>query len=66
MEKTQLHICLLGKTISRALCCHFLVNTALQMKLIKDLLPETTGGINEKVTEETTDQNFSNATLLAF
>lgn len=30
---------------------------------VKYLLPETTGGINEKVTEETTYKNFSNATL---
>ena len=27
-------------------------------------LPETTGRIDEKVTEETTDQNFSNMKLL--
>ena len=55
-----------GKTISRTLCCHFLVDTALWMKLIKYRLPETTVSINEKVTEETTDQNISNTTLLPF
>ena len=34
------------------------------MTLIKHLLPETTSSINEKVSEETTDQNFSNAKFL--
>ena len=52
------------KAISRALFCYFLVNTALQMTLIKHLLPETTSSINEKVSEETTDQNFSNVKFL--
>ena len=55
-----------GKIISRALRCHFLVDAPLRMKLIKYLLPETTVSINEKVTEEATDQNVSNATLLPF
>ena len=36
------------------------------MKLIKHLLPETTVGINEKVSEETTNQNVSNATPRPF
>ena len=31
------------------------------MKLIKYIFPEATGSNNEKVTEETTIQNFSNA-----
>ena len=53
-----------GKAFSRAFCCHFLVDTALQMALIKYLLPETTGGIVEKVTEETKDQISSNAKFL--
>ena len=48
-----------GKAISRGLCCYFLVSIGLQMILIKCLLPEATGGIDEKVTEETTVQNFS-------
>ena len=55
-----------GKVISRALHCHFLVDAALRMKLIKYLLPETTISINEKVTEETAEQIVSNATLLPF
>lgn len=45
-----------GKAIFRVLHCHFLVNTAPQMKFMKYLLPETRGGINEQVTEQTTDQ----------
>ena len=52
------------KAISRALCCYFLVDAALQMTLIKYLLSEATGRIDEKVTEETTDQNVSNAKFL--
>ena len=55
-----------GKTISRTLRCHFLVDTPLWMKLIKYRLPETTVSTNEKVTEETKDQNISNTTLLPF
>ena len=47
-----------GKPISRSFRCYFL---ALLMKLIKYIFPEATGSINEKVTEETTNQNFSNA-----
>ena len=62
-KKTITHI-FSGKAISRALFCYFLVNTALQMTLIKHLLPETTSSINEKVSEETTDQNFSNVKFL--
>ena len=53
-----------GQAFSRAFCCHFLVDAALQMALIKYLLPETTGGIVEKVTEETKDQISSNAKFL--
>ena len=54
-----------GKAISKAPRFHFLVDTALRMKLITYLLlPETTVGINEKVTEKITDQNVSNATPL--
>ena len=54
-----------GKAISKASRFHFLVDTALRMKLITYLLlPETTVGINEKVTEKITDQNVSNATPL--
>ena len=49
-----------GKTISRALCCYLFVEKALQMTLIEYLLPETTGGIDNKVNGETTDQKFSN------
>ena len=49
-----------GKAISKTLCCYLLVDTALQMTLISYLLPETTAGIDEKVTEETIDQNVSN------
>ena len=64
MEKTELPICFFGKAISRAFCCYFLVDTALQITLIMYQLPETTGRIDEKVTEETTDQNFSNMKLL--
>ena len=52
------------KAISRTLCCYFLVDAALQMTLIKYLLLEATGRIDEKVTEETTDQNVSNAKFL--
>ena len=55
-----------GNTISRTLRCHFLVDTPLWMKLIKYRLPETTVSTNEKVTEETKDQNISNTTLLPF
>ena len=36
-----------GKVISRVLHCHFLVDTAPQMKFMKYLLPETRGDINE-------------------
>ena len=54
------------KATSKALRCHFLVDTALRIKLIKYLLSETTVGINEKVTEETADQNVSNETLVHF
>ena len=49
-----------GKAIFKTLCCYLLVDTALQMTLISYLLPETTAGIDEKVTEETIDQNVSN------
>ena len=40
------------KAISRALCFYFLVKIALQMTLIKYLLPEAALGIDEKATEE--------------
>ena len=59
-------VMLSGKATSKALRFHFLLDTALRMKLIKYLLPETTVGINEKVTEKTADQNVSNATPLPF
>ena len=52
------------KAISRALCFYFLVKIALQMTLIKYLLPEAALGIDEKATEETADQNFSNKKFL--
>ena len=39
-----------GKAISRALCCYFPVDTALQMTVLKYLLRETSGGIDEEVT----------------
>ena len=55
-----------GKAISRVLPSHFLVDTALRMKLIKYLLPVTTGSINEKVTAETTDQNFQMRPIFRF
>ena len=38
-----------GKNIPGGLCCYLYVDAALQMTLIKYLLLETTGGINEKV-----------------
>ena len=41
----------------------FRFNTALQITLIKYLLPEITSGIDEKVTENV-DQNFSNVKFL--
>ena len=47
--------------IFRGLCCYFLVKIALPMTLMKYLLPEAALGIDEKATEETADQNFSNA-----
>ena len=53
-----------GKAISRALCCYFFVEAALQTALTNYLLPETTGHIDEKVTEEITDQKFSKAKFL--
>ena len=67
MEKKTVTYLFPGKAICRGLRCHFLVDTALQIiyqVFIKYLLPEATGGIDEKVTEETTDQNFSNAKFL--
>ena len=42
----------------------FRFDTALQITLIKYLLPEITSGIDEKVTEENVDQNFSNVKFL--
>ena len=53
-----------GTAIFRRLCCYFLVKTALPMTLIKYLLPEAALGIDKKATEETADQNFSNAKFL--
>ena len=50
--------------IFRGLCCYFLVKIALPMTLMKYLLPEAALGIDEKATEETADQNFSNAKFL--
>ena len=67
MEKKTVTYLFPGKAICRGLRCHFLVDTALQIiyqVFIKYLLPEATGSIDEKVTEETTDQNFSNAKFL--
>ena len=52
----------LETVMSMVLHCNFLVDITLQLKLVKYLLPETAAGINEKVTEETTDQNVSNGT----
>lgn len=52
MEKIQLTIYFLERLSPE----HF--------ERVKYRLLETTGGINEKVTEETTYKNFSNATLL--
>ena len=63
-EKNRITHMFFVKAISRAFCCYFLVDTALQITLIMYQLPETTGRIDEKVTEETTDQNFSNMKLL--
>ena len=54
MEKIQFS----WKAISRELCCSFLVDTALQMTLIKYLSSEATGSLDEKVTEEIADQKF--------
>ena len=60
-----------GKVISRALHCHFLVVAALRMKFFlyqkqqAHLLPATSG-INEKLTQDTTNQHFSNETSLQF
>ena len=47
-----------GKAISRVLCCYCLVETDLQMTLIKYLLPEAAVGIDEKAAEETADKKF--------
>ena len=50
-----------GKAISKALRFYFLVNAALSMKLIKWI----TIDINEKVTENTADQDVSISTSLS-
>ena len=67
MEKIQLLIYFLERSSPghmRRYCCYFLVDIALQMTLIKYLLSETTGGIDEKVTGETRRLKFSNAKVL--
>ena len=47
-----------GKPISRILYWYFFVETALQMTLIRYLLPEKTDGIDEKVTEKLQSKIF--------
>ena len=48
-----------GKNIRRRVCCYLYVDAALQMTLIKYLLLETTGGINEKVNYRSKFFSFS-------
>ena len=53
-----------AEAISGASCCYFLVETALWMALINYLLSEAAAGIDEKATEEISDQNMSNTEFL--